>query len=317
MSDEKPKKARKPTAPKPPASVETLIKKALTTAATKPKAKWSGASGTVLFSTNEANHQAAITAATTGDPPLLTQEGTGGRLTVAGFARFVELTPLPTVAATVVAYAGTLAAADLAKLNTALESRTSGAEAERFTLALLALEQDAARLAAEQRERAQRLRLERYRQVIALKRQSASDLEHEAASLRAEVKGFEATVKELETVVDTEPEPESRSTVKKLPVTNEDKGFQRATADQLAASWRAAFDENKVEGLNFMESAIWNIAGMKQKGAVGATVPFEPYYHECPTPVSTGASVAVVRPGWVLEESSGDYVPLKVLVKRA
>lgn len=300
--------------PKAPASADALVAKAIQTAATKPKAKWSGASGAVLFSTKEPNADAAITAATTGSEPLLAQDGGGGKLTAAGIARFVELTPLAKVAAAVVTYAGTLAEGDRARLNTALESRTSGSEAERFTTALLALEQDAARLATEVRERAERLRLERYRQVIVLKRQSAAELEREAATLRAEIKGLEATVRELESVVVSETEAEPKR--EKRPLANEDKAFQRATADQLAASWRAAFDGNKAEGLEFIESAIWNIAGMKQKGEVGASAAFEPQYHECPTPVSTGASVTVVRPGWVLEESSGDYVPLKVLVKR-
>lgn len=98
-------------------------------------------------------------------------------------------------------------------------------------------------------------------------------------------------------------------------MTLDGKEYRRHCADQFAAAWRATWDEKKDEARDYVESAMWNIRGLELTGKAGDVVNFNGLYHECPQPVSGGQSVAVVRPGWVLEESQGDYVPLKVLVK--
>lgn len=77
-------KEKKPATPK---SVDELVLHALKTAATKPNAKWTGASPAALFNTKEANHEAAIAECTKTDSPLLKQVDKGGALTTAGFER--------------------------------------------------------------------------------------------------------------------------------------------------------------------------------------------------------------------------------------
>jgi hypothetical protein len=98
------------------------------------------------------------------------------------------------------------------------------------------------------------------------------------------------------------------------PTTDEEKDFRRDVANQLVASWRAAWDAKKDEPRDYIESAMWNISGLRLFGEVGARIPFDGRYHECNTPVSSGQSVQVLRPGWVLDESERDYVVLKTLV---
>ncbi len=320
MSDEKPKKARKPAAPKPPASVESLISHALKLAATNAKASWSGKSAAALFNTNEVNHEAAITAATKGDTPLLTQFGKGGVLTAAGFEKIASTLPDDQVAALAKVVAAGMAAGERAGFLSAVIGRTHETAAELTPLieeatAAAKIEHDARVALATKRATAHAANEAALERALALSRQAKQD---RIDAIRREWEAEGQRAADLPTPTkNSDPEPESQHGAKKRPLTNEDKAFQRATADQLASSWRAAFDGNKAEGLEFVESAMWNIAGLTQKGAVGAVVAFEPYYHESPTPISTGASVTVVRPGWVLEERTGDYVPLKVLVKRA
>ena len=68
---------------------------------------------------------------------------------------------------------------------------------------------------------------------------------------------------------------------------------------------------------DYLESAMWNIIGLRIIGEAGARVGFDGRYHECETPVFTGDSVKIVRSGWLLKEDEDrDYVPLKAVVER-
>ena len=82
--------AKKPATPK---STEELVLHALKLAATNPTAKWTGASAAALFSTKEANHEAAIAECTKADSPLLKQVDKGGALTPVGFERIAGELP--------------------------------------------------------------------------------------------------------------------------------------------------------------------------------------------------------------------------------
>ena len=101
------------------------------------------------------------------------------------------------------------------------------------------------------------------------------------------------------------------------PKTAEDKDFRRYETDRLAAAWRDAWDAKKDEGRDYLESAMWNIRGLRMVGEVGAGAEFDGRYHESDSPVFTDDPVRIVRPGWLLNEDEGDYVALKAAVEKA
>ena len=101
------------------------------------------------------------------------------------------------------------------------------------------------------------------------------------------------------------------------PKTAEDLDFRRYETDRLAAAWRDAWDAKKDEGRDYLESAMWNIRGLRMVGEVGANAAFDGRYHESETSAFTGDGVRIVRPGWLLKEDEGDYVALKAAVEKA
>ena len=101
------------------------------------------------------------------------------------------------------------------------------------------------------------------------------------------------------------------------PKTAEDKDFRRYETDRLAAAWRDAWESKKDEGRDYLESAMWNIRGLRMVGEVGAGAGFDGRYHESDSPVFTDDPVRIVRPGWLLNEDEGDYVALKAAVEKA
>ncbi len=97
--------------------------------------------------------------------------------------------------------------------------------------------------------------------------------------------------------------------------TPEEMDFRRCECDRLAAAWRDAWEDGKDDARDYLESAMWNIRGFRRIGDVGATVDFQPRYHDCDQPLLSG-KVKIVRPGWLLKESEGDYVALKAVVTK-
>lgn len=100
------------------------------------------------------------------------------------------------------------------------------------------------------------------------------------------------------------------------PKTTEEKDFRRDVTKQFAETWRAAWKENKHEGRDYLESAMWNVSGLKMIGEADSLTAFDGRYHECGTPTFTGDPVKIVRPGWMLEEGEGDYVAIKAVVEK-
>lgn len=335
MADEtKQKKPRAKLAPKPPKSVQELVLHALATAATKPNASWKGATPAALFSTKEDNHEAAIAECTKANEPLLTQAGKTGALTATGFVRLLELSPPAEVVARVNGYAATLPAAGREELRSALNRRTSGPNAEVFSAALSALDAEAERAANERAKRAAQSELQRSRDSLALHRSAVARLERERAMHQAMIDGLVVTVAKMEAAIEapdataddeppaTLPQPNAKPATKSTgtapePRTDEEKDFRRYTAERLASAWRDAWDEKKDEGRDYLETAIWNIRGMKMIGEAGAKVAFDGRLHECGAPVFTNGAVRVVRPGWLLKVDDEDYVALKAAVEKA
>jgi hypothetical protein len=333
---EKEKKKRAPAAPKPPAPVEKLVSHALKLAATKPEAKWLGASPAALFSTKEANHEAAIAECTKPDAPLLKQVGKVGVLTAAGFEKIAaELTDAEAndiyerligevseekVGALAKVAAGRIALekrADFileairrtpkatAELNPLLAEVNAAAKAEAEAKVAAALkekqEHDAEMLALEETKR---LREEHFQ----LKRDAIRRQWEALGGDLKELTEHEPTPKRKKgSIADTDEAPE--------PNTPEERDFRRYETDRLAAAWREAWDAKKDEGREYLETAMWNIRGFRMIGEVGAELPFDGRRHESTTSVFTDDSVRVVRPGWLLKTDDDEYIALKALVE--
>ena len=99
------------------------------------------------------------------------------------------------------------------------------------------------------------------------------------------------------------------------PQGDEDIGFRRNVARRLVSSWVDAWESNKHEAREFLESAIWNVSGFRQVGEVGQRLSFDGRYHEGGPGLFTNDPVQIGRPGWVLEEEDdSEYVVLKARV---
>jgi hypothetical protein len=108
------------------------------------------------------------------------------------------------------------------------------------------------------------------------------------------------------TVRERRPEPES----------HEDLSFRRDVATQLASSWRETWNPDRPDVRDFLESAMWNVSGLKLIGEAGESTAFDGRLHVCDAAISTGDSVRVVRPGWILQEGEdAEHVVLKAVVE--
>lgn len=305
-----------------PKSVDELVLHALKLAATNPKAKWSSAGAKTLFNTKEANTEAAIAECTKPDAPLLKQEGAGGVLTAAGFERVAGTLPAEELGAITKAMAAGMPTTKRVTFLQDAIRRTPDAAAELAPLLEEAVTAKAVELRAEADAKAKqaaaaaanRVALER---ALDLMRQ---DHENELTAARKWWEALGQKVTDLPAHPPRpEPAPEPRPkqparTDNTEPRTAEDKGFRRSTADRLAAAWRDAWEAGKDEGRDYLETAMWNIRGLRMLGETGAKVAFDALVHESDGPAFTGDPVEIVRPGWVLAEEKGDYTALKAAV---
>jgi hypothetical protein len=304
-----------------PKSVDELILHALKLAATNPKAKWTGASAKALFNTNDENHQAAIAECTKPDAPLLRQEGGVGVLTAAGQAALAQAAAAEELAA-VRSNAAKLPPAERVALLQDAIRRTPDAAAELVPL----LEEATAVKDAEQREAdakfareagakaANEAALVRAAELIKQDRQNDVD----SVLRRWEALGQKRDALPAHAAVPTAPaksEPERKPPAHgPEPKTAEEKDFRRSECDRLAAAWRDALSAGKLEGAEFLETAMWNIRGMRMIGETDAKVKFDGRLHESDGPAFTDYAVKVVRPGWLLKTDDEEYVALKAAV---
>ena len=101
------------------------------------------------------------------------------------------------------------------------------------------------------------------------------------------------------------------------PTTPEEKDFRRNVARRLVSAWVEAWDAKKPDAREYLESALWNVAGFRQVGQPGEQTKFDGRYHEGAPGLFTGDAVRFARPGWVLEEEDDrEYVVLKALVTK-
>ncbi len=299
-------------------SVEELVLHALKLVATNPKAKWLGASAKALFSTKDANHEAAIAECTKPAAPLLKQVGQCGELTTAGFERVTQALSAEEVAALAKATAEKMPPAERVAFLQGVIGRTSTAAAELTPLLEEAVAAKGAALAAETAAKAKQA-AEAVANRAALARAlelSKQDHENELNAVRRLWEALGQKASELPPhqpmpVVNAKPQTGTAPE----PKTAAEKDFRRDVANQLVASWRAAWDAKKDEPRDYLESAMWNVSDLRLVGEPGTALEFDGRYHECKSPVSSGETVRVVRPGWVLEEGDRDYVLLKTVVE--
>ncbi|HEY1187030.1 MAG TPA: hypothetical protein VGE74_05200 [Gemmata sp.] len=330
-------KESKPKAPKAPAPTDALVLQALKKAATKPGTNWTAASAAGLFNTKEANHLAAIEECTKGERPLLRHAGKTGVLTAAGFARVAgELSDAEAtevyerlagevseeqIGALARAAAGRIALERRADFILAAIRRTPVAAAELNPLlaevnAAARAESEAKKVAALKEKQAHDAAV---RALEETKRLLEEGLQIKRDALRHQWDALGGDPAELR---DIGLSPQSKAAAAPVgdapePQTDEEKDFRRYTADRLAAAWRDAWNDGKTEGRDYMETAIWNLRGMKMIGEAGLEVAFDGRLHESEQSVFTNAPVRVVRPGWLLKVDDEDYVALKAAVEKA
>jgi hypothetical protein len=169
-------------------------------------------------------------------------------------------------------------------------------------------EQEARVAAAAKRrelEEASRKGLERALQLLEDRRQSRID------SLRRELAAEGARGEEPP----PRPQPQPKGGTA-APQSAEESDFRRDVAKQLAASWRATWEMDKPEVREFLESAMWNINGLRLVGEPGERVAYSGRLHDSVAGVFGGDTVRVARPGWALDEPAGEFVVLKAVVEK-
>lgn len=298
-------------------SVDELVNSALLKSAEVGEAKLTGKDG--LFSSAKGANAEAIAECQNAEKPLLTVVRKEGKsefvaLTPAGFERIAGLLAEDKVGAVAKNVAQTIPLGSRANFIQEAIGRTPLAAAELLpfleeAIAAEKAEQEARIAAATKRkaaEEASRKALERAIQLLDTRRQARVD------ALRREL---EAEGESTEEIV-LPPRVEQPSKTPTGPTTAEEKDFRRDVAKQLAASWRATWEMNKPEVREFLESAMWNITGLKLIGEVGERIAFSGKLHESVPGVFTNDTVRIVRPGWVLDEEAGEFVVLKAVIEK-
>lgn len=299
-------------------SVDELVKSALLKAAEVGEAKLTGKDG--LFSSAKGANADAIAECQNAEKPLLAVVRKEGKsefvgLTPAGFERIANELAEERVGAVAKSVAQRVPLASRANFIQETIGRTPPAATELLPLLEEAIaaekaEQEARIAAATKRKAAEetsRKALERAIQLLDTRRQARVE------ALRRELEAEGESTEEVVLPLRIEP------TLHKTPVaptTTEENDFRRDVAKQLAASWRATWEMNKPEVREFLESAMWNINGLKLIGEVGERIAFSGKLHESIPGVFNNDTVRIVRPGWVLDEDAGEFVVLKAVIEK-
>jgi hypothetical protein len=306
---------------KKPVDIDALVKESLVKIASAGGSlRLAGKGEDVVFAGAGGANKQAIALLKDPNLPLVVENGTGKTatvsLTLAGFERIADaLFPeklvdvvgglsanLPPsarvmflqdlVRKTPQAIAGLVPLLEAATAAEKLEAETRAREAEKQRAA------EAASLAA----------LERWKLVLQERRNQRID------SLKREL----AAEAELPVISPAAKPATAESNSLPLPKSAEDVAFRRNVARRLVSSWVDAWDKNKPEARDLLESAIWNVSGFRQVGEASQRVSFDGRYHEGGAGLFTGDVVQVVRPGWILEEADDcEYVVLKALVTQS
>ncbi|MCI0703298.1 MAG: hypothetical protein L0241_19645, partial [Planctomycetia bacterium] len=258
------------------------------------------------------------------EAPLLKQVGKVGVITAAGFERIAgELAEAEVIALAKTTAAG-MSSVERVTFLQGVISRTPNTAAELTPVlddAVAAKKADLEAAAAEKAKQAAAAATNRAALERALEL-SKQDFENELNAIKRQWEALGQKLSDLP-AHKRAPEPEPKPQPKRgatgtapEPKTEEEKDFRRDVANQLAASWRAAWEANKHETRDYLESAMWNISGLKLLGEPGAKVAYSGRYHDSVQGVASNDQVRIVRPGWVLDEDGNDYVVLKAVIQK-
>lgn len=311
------------SAAKPKVNVDDLVKQALLKIAlAESPLRLSGKGDGFVFSGSTAPIKEAIARLKNETQPLIVEDGSGKAATIAltpaGLEQIVEVIPEASFVNAISRFAERLPPAarvlflqDLVRKNPLsvagmVSLMEKAVAAEKIELATHAKEVEKQRAA----EAASLAALERWKQLLEeRKKQRIEALQRE---LQAEGAEPEPTIpKQVVAATNKAVNPLS------VPESSEDIAFRRNVARRLVSSWVDAWDSNKREAREFLESAIWNVSGFRQVGEAGQRLSFDGRYHEGGAGLFTNDPVKVSRPGWVLEEGNdSEYVVLKALVAK-
>jgi hypothetical protein len=300
--------------------VGDLVRNALLKAADSPDAvKLTGKTDGLFASTAGANKE-AIEECKNADKPLLAVVGKEGKaelvsLAPAGFERIASDIPEEKVGAVAKRVASAIPAAARIEFiqDTLRRTPLTAPELTPLLEEAVAAEkaEQEARIAAaakrKQTEEASRKALERAIQLLEDRRQSRVN------ALRRELEAEGEQAEEVVLPKRVEPQPKGGPVA---PQSAADADFRRDVAKQLAASWRATWEMNKPEVREFLESAMWNINGLRLVGEVDERVAYSGKLHESVAGVFSGDTVRIIRPGWALDEDAGEFVVLKAVVEK-
>jgi hypothetical protein len=300
-------------------SVGDLVRNALLKVAEATDAVKLTAKTDALFASAAGANKNAIAECLKADKPLLAVVGKEGKvdlvaLAPAGFERIASDIPEEKLGQVAKRVASSISAAARIEFIQEALRRTPLTAPELTPLLEEAVAAEKAaqeeRIAAaakrQQMEEASRNALERAIQLLEDRRQSRIN----ALRRELEVEGERAE----EVLLPRRGEPQPQGTPP--PANAGDADFRRDVARQLAASWRATWEMNKPEVREFLESAMWNIRGLRLVGEVGELLPYSGKSHESVAGVFSGDTVRIVRPGWVLDEDAGEFVVLKAVIEK-
>jgi hypothetical protein len=305
-------------------SVGDLVRAALLKVAEAGEVKLTGKADGLFASAAGANKQ-AIAECRDGEQPLLAVVRKEGKseivaLTPAGFERIASEIPEENLGAVAKHVASVIPAASridfiqdtlsrtplaAAELTPLLEEAVAAEKAEQEVRVAAAAKRRAAEVAAQEA-------LERAKQLIEQRQQNR------LTALRREWEAEGQKASELPAPAQPAAKPASAGErgSAAAPRTPEETDFRRDVANQLASAWAATWETNKPDAREFLESAMWNINGLRLIGEAGQRTAFSGRYHDSVPGVFSGDEVRVVRPGWALDEEKGEFVVLKALVAK-
>lgn len=251
--------------------------------------------------------------------PLIVERGEGKAqtvgLTLAGFERVADAIPAERVVAVVAMLAEKLTPSDRVMFLQDLVRKTPQVISGLVPLleAAMAAEKTEAETRAKE---AEKQRAAEAAALAALEKWKVLLLERKQRRINALKQELVAEGSEPEELILPQPK-ETKSSPSKMPTDSDDIGFRRNIARRLVSSWVDAWDANKPDAREFLESAIWNVSGFKPVGEVGQKLSFDGRYHEGGPGLFTNDIVRIERPGWVLEEANDhEYVVLKAKVTK-
>jgi hypothetical protein len=245
-------------------------------------------------------------------PPLVTVDGTAKkaivRLTAAGFNLIADAIPGELVGPRAKEIAERLPAAERIDFLQSVVARAPIATAELLPVLEAAVAEERAEREAESARQSKRVAaetaslaaLERWKATLATRRQD------EIAALHRQLAALGGN-----------PEKRPQSQDRPVPQTKDDRLFRRDVANQLASSWEATWAPDRPDIREYLESAMWNVRGLRTLGDVGEQTTFDGERHAAVRGVFPGDAVRITRPGWILEEGEdAEYVVLKALIDK-